>query len=163
MFRYANVIVGLRSCAVVLFLVGCSAAPSQSRQEHIHHVGHTVMPFTLDGTRHIFRMTETGGVQQVIVKDSSESGQIPLIRQHLEREAALFERGDFSDPAALHGAGMPGLAELRAGASRIKVTYTALPSGAEIRYEASDIQLITAIHRWFGAQLSEHGADAVAE
>ena len=41
--------------------------------------------------------------------------------------------------------------------------YTALPTGAEITFETSDIYLLTAIHRWFGAQLSEHGADANSE
>jgi hypothetical protein len=126
-------------------------------------MGHVAMPFVLERTLHVFQMTETGGVQRVIVRDSSGSDQIPLIRQHLEREAALFESGDFSDPVALHGANMPGLKELQAGASRVKVTYIALPMGGEIRYEASDIHMVTAIHRWFGAQLSEHGADAVSE
>jgi hypothetical protein len=27
----------------------------------------------------------------------------------------------------------------------------------------TDLRLLTALHRWFGAQLSEHGADARAE
>jgi hypothetical protein len=163
MFRYSSLIVSLRSCVVVLFLAGCSSAPDQSRQEHIHHMGHSVMPFALERTLHIFQMTETGGVQRVIIKDPGATDQIPLIQQHLEREAELFESGDFSDPAALHGASMPGLEELKAGASRIKISYTALPAGGEIRYDASDIHMITAIHRWFGAQLSEHGADAASE
>jgi hypothetical protein len=155
--------VNLCSSVAVLFLAGCSSAPSQSRQEHIHHTGHNVMPFDLDGTLHIFQMTETGGVQRVFIKDPGATDQIPLIRQHLEREAMLFASGDFSDPAALHGATMPGLNELQAGASRIKISYSALPMGGEIRYDAGDIHMITAIHRWFGAQLSEHGADAVSE
>jgi hypothetical protein len=58
---------------------------------------------------------------------------------------------------------MPGLSELQAGASHIKVTYTALPDGAELAFSTEDRRLLTAIHRWFGAQLSEHGADAKAE
>jgi hypothetical protein len=58
---------------------------------------------------------------------------------------------------------MPGLKEIQEGASRISVSYTALPEGAELAFETTDIHLLTAIHRWFGAQLSEHGADAQAE
>jgi len=58
---------------------------------------------------------------------------------------------------------MPGLEELRAGASGIKVSYAELSAGAEINFETADLHLLTAIHRWFGAQLSEHGADAKAE
>ena len=32
-----------------------------------------------------------------------------------------------------------------------------------ITFETKELGIITAIHRWFGAQLSEHGADARAE
>jgi hypothetical protein len=35
-----------------------------------------------------------------------------------------------------------------------------LPHGAQITFITSDLKLITALHRWFGAQLSDHGADA---
>jgi hypothetical protein len=43
------------------------------------------------------------------------------------------------------------------------VTYSELRDGAEIAFKTADPRLLTAIHRWFGAQLSEHGADAKAE
>lgn len=121
------------------------------------------MPFDLSRTVHLFRMTETGGVQRVLIRDADASEQVALIRGHLEHEARAFQRGDYADPARLHGAQMPGLKELQAGAARVKVIYAALPDGAEIRFETTDPALLTAIHRWFGAQLSEHGADARAE
>lgn len=126
-------------------------------------MGHEVMPFDLSKTIHIFRMTDFGGVQHVIVKDAAAMDQVPLIRQHLQKEAKAFQYGDYSDPAALHGVDMPGLKDLQAGALNIKVTYSALPNGAKITFERSDLQLLTAIHGWFGAQLSGHGADAMSE
>jgi len=121
------------------------------------------MPFDMSKTIHIFKMTESGGVQRVVAKDPGATDQIALIRQHLKHEAEKFQHGDYSDPATLHGADMPGLKDLQAGASRIKVSYAALPSGAEITFETTDLHLLTALHRWFGAQLSEHGADAKSE
>ncbi len=148
--------------AIALALLGFNAQ-AQTPQEHVHQHSHDVMPFEMSKVVHIFRMTETGGLQQVIAKDSGAAEQVALIRQHLQHEAENFQRGDYSDPARLHGAGMPGLKELQAGASQIKVTYAPLPAGAEIRFETSDLHLLTALHRWFGAQLSEHGADARAE
>jgi hypothetical protein len=148
---------------VVLVCLGITAAHAQNRQEHIHNMSHSVMPFDVSQTMHIFKMTEFGGVQQVVSKDPGDSDQIALIRQHLQHEAEMFQEGNYSDPAKLHGADMPGLKELKNGASRIKVTYAALPSGAEIIFETTDLHLLTAVHRWFGAQLSEHGADARAE
>jgi len=150
--------------SVALFLVlGCSVVHAQTKQEHIHHMGHSVMPFDVTRTTHIFRMTEFGGIQRVIVKDTAEEDQIAMIQQHLQHEAESFQHGNYSDPASLHGPDMPGLKDLQAGAKQIKVAYSALPKGAEITFTTSSRHLLTAIHRWFGAQLSEHGANATSE
>jgi hypothetical protein len=94
--------------------------------------------------------------------DVVDAEQVQLIQHHLMMEAAAFQKGDFTDPAQLHGATMPGLQELRSGSRRIEIAYRPLPTGAQIRFKSDDIRLITAIHRWFGAQLSEHGGDAQA-
>jgi hypothetical protein len=146
-------------CAIVTFLA-CGGSPPPSHQQHIHAMGAQVMPFDLDKTTHVFEMTEDGGIQQVLAKDYADAEQIRRIRQHLEHEAERFRAGDFSDPARLHGADMPGLRELSAGAADLSVKYATLPDGAELVFSSQDIRLITAVHRWFGAQLSEHGADA---
>jgi hypothetical protein len=146
----------------VLYLAGWLAPPQAKRQETVHNMGSSVMPFDLSQTTHIFEMTETGGIQQVIAKDPDDSAQVALIQQHLQHEAMLFSGGDFSDPMSLHGSEMPGVQELSAGAAQIKVEYTALPIGAQITFTTQDLTLITAIHRWFGAQLSDHGSDAIA-
>jgi hypothetical protein len=163
MMKRSNVLWAFSQSSVLLLVIACTTVSAQTKQEHVHNMGQMVMPFDLSKTTHIFRMTETGGVEGVVVKDESEADQISLIQQHLQHEAQAFQRGDYGDPASLHGATMPGLREVVAGAAMIKVTYTALPAGAEITFETSDIHILTAIHRWFGAQLSEHGADARAE
>lgn len=152
---------------LIAMLVLINSTPAYSdgntRQEHVHQMAHSVMPFDISKTVHIFKMTESGGVQRVIAKDPDATDQVALIQQHLQHETKMFQQGNYSDPKKLHGAEMPGLKDLEAGASRIKVSYTAVPSGAEIRFETTDLNLITAVHRWFGAQLSEHGADAKSE
>lgn len=142
------------------FTVACQSPPKAGHQRMIHQMGAQVMPFDLSKTRHIFEMTETGGIQRVIVRDPKDADQIPLIRQHLQHEAMRFANGNFADPMALHGMDMPGISALSAGASKIQIRYAEVPSGAELTFETSDIHLITAIHQWFGAQLSDHGADA---
>jgi hypothetical protein len=56
---------------------------------------------------------------------------------------------------------MPGLAEMRAaGAQELEVIYSELPDGAQIIYRSSSPHIVAAIHRWFDAQLSDHGQDA---
>jgi hypothetical protein len=146
-----------------LILLCASVCNAQTPQAHVHSMAHSVMPFDMSKTVHVFRMTETGGVQSVIAKDAQATGQVELIRQHLRHEAMQFEAGNYSDPAALHGSDMPGLKDVQAGADAIRVSYAELPSGASITFETQDLHLLTALHRWFGAQLSEHGADARAE
>lgn len=160
--RYSR---GMHRLLLVIALLTGTAAFAQSVQEHVHERGHEVMPFALGKTLHVFRMTDDGGVQGVLTRGDGppDREQVRLIQQHLQMEAEAFRRGDFGDPAHLHGGTMPGLRELHSGASRIAITYRPLPNGAEIRFRTRDLHLVTAVHRWFGAQLSEHGADARAE
>lgn len=158
-----STVLNLANAVAVLLLLGSPTVFAQTPQERVHQMSHNVMPFDMSKTMHIFKMTESGGVQRVVARDPSDSDQIALIKQHLKHEAERFQRGDYSDPAMLHGKDMPGLKELRAGASDIKVSYAELSAGAEITFKTADLHLLTAIHRWFGAQLSEHGADAKAE
>jgi len=149
--------------AVLFVLLGSANLFAETQQEHVHKMAHEIMPFDMVKTVHIFKMTETGGVQQVIARNPEATDQVILIQQHLRHEAMKFQQGDFSDPAQLHGGDMPGLKELAAGADHIEITYSQLPAGGEITYTTTDLHLLTAIHRWFGSQLSEHGADARAE
>jgi len=154
----------VRLLAAATLLAVSTLAPAQTPQEHVHGHGHDVMPFDLARTVHVFRMTDDGGVQKVVVRsEAAQPQQVAMIQHHLASEAAQFQQGNFGDPAHLHGAGMPGLRELQAGVAQMRIDYRALPDGGEIRFRSHDTKLVTAVHRWFGAQLSEHGADARAE
>lgn len=126
----------------------------------IHRRGSLVMPFDLDKTVHVFKRTKEGGVQQVRAKDPDDREQIRLIRQHLRDEAQRFARGDFGDPATLHGHDMPGVKVLERSARELEVNYNDLSDGAEIAYKTSESEVLEAIHQWFGAQLHDHGVDA---
>lgn len=145
---------------VLLTIGACVSQPTSDHQKMIHKMGSQVMPFDLSKTKHIFEMTENGGIQKVIVRDEKDVDQLAPIRQHLMHEAMRFSEGDFSDPTSLHGKDMPGIQEIAIGASQIRITYIELPNGAQIDFVTEDLKLITAIHKWFGAQLSDHGSDA---
>ena len=139
---------------------GSAASDAASRQEEVAARGAEVMPFDLDATVHTFTETTTGGVQTVTVRDAGDDAEVAAIRGHLADEADRFRQGDFSDPAAIHGTDMPGLAELEAGHEAITVTYDERPDGARITYRTDDPELVDAIHRWFDAQLADHGDHA---
>lgn len=153
----------LAAIPAVILIFAHSGTYAQTKQEQVHDMSHHVMPFDISKTIHVFRMTESGGIQKVLARDPNQTDQILLIRQHLSHEAELFGSGNYSDPTKLHGADMPGIAELRANPSKVKVSYSELPAGAQLSFDTTDVSMLTAIHRWFGAQLSEHGADARAE
>jgi hypothetical protein len=131
-----------------------------SRQAEVAARGARVMPFELQRTRHAFDPTPDGGVLTVTARDPSDTTQVRLIREHLGSTSAAFARGDFSDPAFIHGDEMPGLAELRKVYERIDVRGRSLEDGARIAFSTKDPALVDAIHRWFAAQTADHGEHA---
>lgn len=140
--------------------VGATGGEGDSREAAVAERGARVMPFSLDATTHVFDATATGGSQRVVADNPRDREQIRLVRGHLRKEAVAFRRGDFGDPASIHGKQMPGLAALQAGFQRIKVIYRDLPDGAEITYRTGDRALASAVADWFDAQLRDHGTDA---
>ena len=114
-------------------------------------------------TTHIFTKSRDGGTQRIIAKDGSDARQIQRVQEHLREVQAQFQRGDFSGPSHVHGSDMPGLAQLKAAKpGEIATSYRDVDSGAELRYQTADAALVSALHAWFDAQLSDHGTDAKA-
>lgn len=144
-----------------LILAGCSDDDGLAdRQAAVAERGATVMPFDLEATTHVFTPTGDGGVQVVRADDPTDTEQVAAVRRHLEAEAHRFARGDFSDPARIHGMDMPGLQVLSRRADEVRIAYATLPDGAELRYRATDPALVEALHDWFDAQVMDHGAHA---
>lgn len=138
---------------------GQSLAASSQRLEQVAAIGAQVMPFDLDRTTHTFSDRPWGGVQTV-ASDDGDLEQLSLIRSHLADEASRFSRGEFGSPERIHGHDMPGLSVLRERYADIEVSYAEAPTGAAITYRSEDRALIDAVHAWFQAQRSDHGAHA---
>lgn len=139
---------------------GMAHAEISERQAEVAELGAMVMPFDLDATTHIFEKIDNGGQQQVIVNNPADAENISLIRSHLAEEAEKFAEGNFHDPQMIHGEAMPGLHELMMGADKLTVEYTEIPEGGQILYTTESAELVTAIHMWFDAQVSDHGQHA---
>ncbi|WP_418960850.1 aspartate carbamoyltransferase [Streptomyces tritici] len=149
--------------AVTLAAGGSEREPGEDRTERQASVaerGATVMPFDLERTTHRFTPTAAGGVQDVVADRRGDSEQVRLIRAHLRKEAEAFGRGDFADPARIHGDDMPGLVALRSGHDRVDVRYQERADGATLTYTTEDAALVDALHDWFEAQIGDHGAHA---
>jgi hypothetical protein len=150
--------------AVTLAAGVAAAQPTDAtRQADVARRGADVMPFSLAATQHVFTKTSDGGTQRVVARKASDRTQVKLVRQHLHDIEAQFRRGDFTGPAHIHGDDMPGLAELKsAQPGEIAIRYRDVPGGAELAYRTANPALVTALHAWFDAQLSDHGHDAMA-
>ncbi|MEV0390365.1 hypothetical protein [Nonomuraea sp. NPDC050643] len=131
-----------------------------ARQADIAARSRQVMPFDLERTTHRFAKSATGGLQTVTSDDPADAEQVKLIREHLTAEAAGFAKGDYGDPASIHGGEMPGLRELEAGHGRVDIRYADLPAGAQITYTTTEASLLKALHAWFDAQVTDHGQHA---
>jgi hypothetical protein len=158
MVRYA---VALAAASLVTGAAACGPSETEQRQEAVAEAGRAVMPFDLDATTHVFEKLPDGGLQTVVA-DADDPEQAALIRAHLTDEAERFQRGDFHDPAMIHGDDMAGMHALMMGHDRIAIAYHEVERGAEIRYTSEDPALIEAIHQWFDAQLRDHGEHAQA-
>ena len=138
-------------------------AADGARQAEVARRGADVMPFDLKATVHVFRKTADGGTQRVVARNAADAVQVPRVRQHLRDIEAQFRNGDFSGPAHIHGGAMPGLAQLEAAKpGEIAIAYRDVEGGAQLTYRSANPGLVSALHAWFDAQVSDHGADAMA-
>jgi len=145
---------------ICLFTLAAVAAPT-ARQQDVAQKGAMVMPFNVKNSTHVFQKKPDGGIQQVVAKDPNDKDLIAAIRQHLEMEAERFGKGDYSDPMKIHGMDMPGVKYLsKVKPGQIAITYRNVPAGAAVDYVGRDAATVDAIHKWFDAQLSDHGDDA---
>ncbi len=132
------------------------------RQAEVAKLGADVMPFSLKATTHVFTKTKDGGTQRVIAKDESNATQVRLVREHLRLIQKQFQVGDFSGPSHIHGDEMSGLAQLKAAKpGQISIAYMDVARGGELSFRTTEPSLVSALHAWLDAQVSDHGADAI--
>lgn len=143
--------------ALALAAVPFAVRADTSHQDMVTEHGAQVMPFDQKQAMHMFLPSTTGGVVEIVVHDM-DATQVALVRSHLLEEAAMFTRGDYSDPAYIHGKTMPGLARLESAASRVSVRYFETPSGAAITLASAEQDLVAAIHLWLAAQRRDHSS-----
>jgi hypothetical protein len=140
-----------------------AASALAARQAQVEQNGAQVMPFDQNLTTHQFTKTDTGGIETVTANDPNDTQQATLIQDHLQHERDLFSAGDFSDPMAIHGHQMPGITDLRRGATagQVTVAYEATPAGARLTYTAATPELVETVRTWFDAQVMDHGSHAM--
>lgn len=156
----------------ILALVAISLSASVQAQdsasaERRHEINQKVqegLAFDWRQTKQAFTKSVHGGIQHLFAKSIDDTHLIKAIQVYMLRLASQFRAGDFADTERIHGADMPGLAELKkAGPNDIKFEYKALPTGAQIHFVTEDTHLLENLHAWFEAQIKDHGNADVSE
>jgi len=99
-----------------------------------------------DPTLHLFRESLDGGMVVVTGDHGVTAEFIQHIRTQLHRDAIAYAMGDYPNPG--HASAV---AQLRAGAGRIRVTYSDVPRGGRILLKTNDTRLVDALHSWMAA------------
>ncbi|MBD9357626.1 aspartate carbamoyltransferase [Methylomonas albis] len=153
MKHYLLIVLGLLQCLIAVQAIEEAPVTSISPEQL-----QKVVPFAVQGTLQTFTKTVHGGVQHVVIKLAENASQIKLIQAHLQKRAEQYQAGDYSVTERLHGAEMPGLAQLKmAKTDDIKVKYQALDNGGQIHFSSEYPQFVQALHEWFDAQAQDHG------
>jgi hypothetical protein len=141
-----------------LLALSASCSANEIAPEVLQQRMQKYLPYAADQTIETFTKTVHGGIQHVVVKSANNVAQIKLIQAYLQKMVEQFRKGDFSVTERLHGADMPGLAQLKtAEPYDIKYEYKALENGGQIHYSTEDPLFHAALDRWFNAQISDHG------
>lgn len=118
--------------------------------------GDKVMGFDHSRTTHHFRIEPDGGIIQVEANDAADAESRQAIRSHLTEIAAMFSRGDFSSPFAIHQRVMPGVPVLIEKKEAVRYLYEETERGAQVRITTKDPDAVAAVHELLRAQIGDH-------
>lgn len=125
--------------AVLLF--GALANPVQADPDDDDDDTPSSNPAALDArSLHMFRETMHGGIEATLIRQGSHA-ELTRVRAKLRGTYDRLRQGQYPN------------ARIRGYASRIRVNYSELPTGAQIAFSSEDPQAIAALHEWFAAQV----------
>ena len=156
-----------RLTAIALCLFGSSlSAQQQSKSPHdsafaaMQERGRMVMGVDQYTSTHHFDALPDGGRIE-LQRDAPDSAGVARIRMHLREIAVAFKAGDFSQPAAVHMADVPGVKIMAAKRAVIEYETHDLPLGAELRIRTHDPGAVHAIHDFMAFQRGQHHASGM--
>ncbi len=146
---------------LLVVLIGLAAvghvAAAQERDHHAMNArGDKVMGFDQAATSHHFFLYEDGGAIEVTVKDRADKKNLDAIRSHLPHIMQSFGKGDFSDPAFVHGEGVAGTETMQRLRDRIAYKYEDMRDGGRIRISTRHARALAAVHEFLRFQITEH-------
>jgi hypothetical protein len=120
--------------------------------------GKTVMGVDQYASAHVFEDLPDGGRIVLDHGDSSDTPAIIAIRLHMREVATDFQRGDFTNPFAVHDTIVPGTAAMAGMRDRLAFEVRDRPRGAEVRVVSVDPNAVAAVHAFLAFQRTAHRA-----
>lgn len=130
--------------------------PMQDAHAQMNQRGEHAMGFSHTATAHHFFLKPDGGVVQVEVKDSKDTGNRDNVRMHLRHIARMFADGDFNIPMFVHDTIPPGVPEMKRLDDRIHYAFEETPNGGRVVIATTDKTALDAVHRFLRFQIQEH-------
>lgn len=145
------------AAALVITTAATSAAAFQhQRHDPAGHHGASVMGFSQTATSHHFRLSPKGGAIEVHAHDASKTELRETVAAHLRTIAGRFAKGDFTTPAAVHGAAPDGVDVLASHREKITYTFEEGALGGRVVIQTDDAAARDAVHAFLRYQIREH-------
>jgi hypothetical protein len=139
-----------RHLFVVLAMVTVAARPFSAQNPK------AAMGFDQEKTAHHFVLTPTGGLIDVDVNETTDSGSLGLVRTHLRAIAREFANGVFDAPFLTHAEVPPGVPALQRLRASITYRFEETEKGGRVRIVASAPDAVHAVHEFLSYQIKEH-------
>jgi hypothetical protein len=160
----------MRRTLAVLLLAGCkaaapasdpaSAAGADSAFAAVQARGATVMGVSQTASTHVFEDLPDGGRIVYTANAANDTAAVHAIQAHLRDIAGAFAKGDFSQPAQVHGREVPGTAALAARNATVRYLVADRPDGGELRIVTNDAATLAAVRDFLQFQRTDHRAPA---
>lgn len=143
---------------LVLLLTAAVTAqqPHQDHHGQMNARGKQAMGFDQEAVAHHFFLHDNGGTIQVTVKDPRDSANLAAIRDHLPHIATMFAAGDFTTPAFVHAADVPGVDGMTRLRTEIAYAYEDIPNGGRVRITTRNTRALAALHDFLRYQITDH-------
>ena len=99
------------------------------------------------------------GGRIVLVRDSTDTAGVAMIRMHLQHIARAFGQGDFRIPMLVHEKDVPGIDVMARKHQLIRYGFTPRPGGGTVTISTKDPGAVKAIHSFLAFQRSGHRTD----
>jgi hypothetical protein len=130
--------------------------PMHDAHAQMNERGEKGMGFSQTATTHHFFLKPHGGVIQVEVKDSADTGSRDEVRMHLGHIAKAFQNGNFDIPMFVHDTVPSGVPEMNKLREQISYSFEETPNGGRVVISSTDEEALTAIHKFLRFQIEEH-------